>query len=88
MIVACLTFSPTLPFFEVTFLLEKCLPVFFQCCGAESREAEIKLPPGAEIKICGSGSFLFITDLKECYREKIRVPEEVFANYYNFNPNR
>jgi hypothetical protein len=37
---------------------------------AESREAEIKLPPGAEIKNCGSGSFLFITDLKKNFTEK------------------
>jgi hypothetical protein len=35
-----------------------------QCCGTESRGAEIKLPPGAgaEITNCGSGSFLFTTD--------------------------
>jgi hypothetical protein len=36
-----------------------------QCCGAEaqSRGAEIKLPPGA-------GSFLFIKGLKKFYRKK------------------
>jgi hypothetical protein len=44
-----------------------------QCCGAESRGAEIKLPPGAgaEITNCGSGSSsgsflnLFIKDLQK-----------------------
>ncbi len=38
-----------------------------QCCevGAVIRGAEIKLPPGAEITNCGSGSFLFTTDLKK-----------------------
>jgi hypothetical protein len=37
--------------------------------GAESRGAEIKLPPGAgaEITHLGSGSFLFTTDLKKFY---------------------
>jgi hypothetical protein len=64
-----------------------------QCCGAgagaDSRGAEIKLPPGAgaEITNFGSGSFLFTgtTDFKKFYR-KIMVPEEVFLNYYHFNP--
>ncbi len=44
-----------------------------QCCGtgAESRGAEIKLPPeaGAEITNCGFGAFLFTTDLKKFYRK-------------------
>jgi hypothetical protein len=41
----------------------------YQCCGAESRGAEIKLPPGAgaEITNRGSGSFLFSTDMKKLY---------------------
>jgi hypothetical protein len=45
------------------------------------------LPPGAgaEFTNCGSGSFLFTTDLKKLYR-KIMVTEEVFVNCYNFNP--
>ncbi len=58
--------------------------------GAESRGAENKLPPGAgagaEIATCGSGFFLFIKDLKKFYIEKIMIPNEVFVNYYNFNP--
>jgi hypothetical protein len=33
--------------------------------GAESRGAEIKMPPGTEITNCGSSSFLFKTDLKK-----------------------
>jgi hypothetical protein len=45
-----------------------------KCCGAgaESRGAEIKLPPvaGAEITHLGSGSFLFTTDMKKFYRTK------------------
>jgi hypothetical protein len=43
-----------------------------QCCGAgaDSRGAEIKLPPGAGITNCGSGSFLFKTNLK-FYRKKL-----------------
>jgi hypothetical protein len=61
--------------------------------GAESRGAEIKLPPGAgaEITNCGSGfrsssgSFLFIEDVNKCIK-KIMVAKEVFLNYYNFNP--
>jgi hypothetical protein len=55
--------------------------------GAESRGAEIKLPPGdgAEIRTCGSGSFLFTTDLKKFYR-KNQVAEEGFVNYYYFIP--
>jgi hypothetical protein len=58
----------------------------FQYCGAESQGAENKLPPraGAEIMICGSGSFLFIKD-KEILKKKIMVAKEVFVNY-NFNP--
>jgi hypothetical protein len=46
---------------------------------AESREAEIKFPPeaGAEITNCGSGSFLFFTDLRKFRRKKIMVAEEV-----------
>ncbi len=52
----------------------------YQCFGdgAESRGAEIKLPPGdgAGITYCGSGSssgsgyFLFIKDLMKMYRKK------------------
>jgi hypothetical protein len=45
-----------------------------QCCGTESRGAEIKLPPGAgaEITNCGSGSFfLFTTDFKKFYWKKM-----------------
>jgi hypothetical protein len=42
--------------------------------------------PKAEITNCGSGSFLFTTDLKKFYRKKILVAEEVFVNCYNFNP--
>ncbi len=40
-----------------------------QSCGAESRGAEIKLPPeaGAEITNCGPGS---IKDLEKFYRKK------------------
>jgi hypothetical protein len=40
--------------------------------GAESRGAEIKLPPGAgaEITNSGSGSILFLIDLKKFYRKK------------------
>jgi hypothetical protein len=42
--------------------------------GAESQEADIKLPAGAgaavKITICGSGSFLFIKDLKKFHRKK------------------
>ena len=63
-----------------------------QCCRAEGRGAEIKLPPGAggEIMNCGSGSnsgsFLFIKDLKQFYRKKIMVAKEVFVNYHDFNP--
>jgi hypothetical protein len=36
---------------------------------SRSREAEIKLPPGAgaEITNCGSSSFLFFKDLKKLY---------------------
>jgi hypothetical protein len=44
---------------------------------------------GAEIANCGSGassgSFLFTSDLKKCYK-KITIAEEVFVNCYNFNP--
>jgi hypothetical protein len=40
--------------------------------GALSRGAEIEMPPGAgaEITNCGSGSFLFITDLKKFIEKK------------------
>jgi hypothetical protein len=55
-----------------------------------NRRAEIKLPPGAgaEITNCGSGFFLFIKDLKKCYRKKTMVAKEVFCrvNSSNFNP--
>ncbi len=46
-----------------------------------SQGAEITLPPGAgaEIMNCGSGSFLFTTDLKKFYRKKIKSAEEVFV---------
>ncbi len=65
-----------------------------QCCGAgagaDSRGAEINLPPGAGAEITNfeSGSFLFTgtTGFKKFYRN-IMVPEEVFVNYYNFIPN-
>jgi hypothetical protein len=64
--------------------------VLIPCCGAvaERQRAEIKLPPGAGAEITkygsGSGSFLFTTDLKkELYREKIKINEEVFENWYN-----
>ncbi len=55
------------------------------CCGAESRGAKIKLPPGAgaEITNCGSGSFLFTTDFKKLYCKEM-VAEEAFVNCYNF----
>jgi hypothetical protein len=53
-----------------------------QCCGAgaESRGAEITLPTGAgaEIKNCGSGSYLFTTDSKKYYR--INHAEEIFGS--------
>jgi hypothetical protein len=64
--------------FWIKVFAECTVPVFpDQCCGAgaESRGAEIKLPPEAEAEItnCGSGSssgsFLFITDLKKFYRK-------------------
>ncbi len=59
-----------------------------QCCGAgaKSRGAGIKLAPGAgaEITNCGSGYFLFITDLKKFRRKKIMAAEEVIVNCYNF----
>jgi hypothetical protein len=51
----------------------------------QSPGAEIKLPLGAAIKICGSGSFLFTADLKNFYR-KIMVAEEVFGKCHNFYP--
>jgi hypothetical protein len=41
----------------------------------------LDLEPEPKVKICASGSFLFITDLK-----KIMVAEEVFVNCYNFIP--
>ncbi len=52
-----------------------------QCCGAgaESRGAEIKLPPGAGAEITnwgpgsGFGSFLFTTDLKKFYRKTKKI---------------
>jgi hypothetical protein len=64
---------------------------FNQCCGAGavSRGAKIKLPSraGAGITNCSSGSFLFIKDLKKFYGKKSwMLFEEVFVNYYNFNP--
>jgi hypothetical protein len=68
----------TLPFFQAHFFVVGKVSCFFQFCGAESRAGA---GVGAEIKNCGSGaapSFLFITEM---------VPEEVFANYYNFDPN-
>jgi hypothetical protein len=61
---------------------------FSQRCGAgaESRGAEIKLPPGAgaEITNCGSGSgfssgsgsFLVIKDSKKFYRKKSWLQEK------------
>ncbi len=59
-----------------------------QCCGAESRGAEIKLPPVAGVKIThwGSGSFLFTTDLKKVDR-KNHVCWRSFWKLllYNFN---
>ncbi len=50
--------------------------------------AEIRLLPGAEAEImnCGSGSFLFTTDLKTFYRKKIMAAEEVSVNCYIFYP--
>jgi hypothetical protein len=70
-------------------ILPTCVISLYQYCGAgaESRRAEIKLPPraGAEMTNCGSGFFQFIKDLKKFYR-KIIVANEVFVNYYNFNP--
>jgi hypothetical protein len=53
-----------------------------QCCGAEKPKAEIKLTPGAgaEITNCGSGSgsFLFIKDLKKFYRKKSWLQKRFF----------
>jgi hypothetical protein len=49
-------------------------------------ETEIKLTAGAEITNCGSGSFLFTTELKKFYITKVMVAEEVLGNCYNFNP--
>jgi hypothetical protein len=39
---------------------------------SRSQGAEIELPPGAgaEIINCGSGSFLFVTDVKKFYTKK------------------
>ncbi len=55
---------------------------------SRSRGVEIRLHPGAgaEIINCGSGSFLFITDLKKFYTKKIMVSVEVFVNCNDFNP--
>ncbi len=59
-----------------------------QCwgAGAEGRGAEIKLPPGpgAEITNCVFGSFLFIRDLKNFYRTKVTVADEVFCKLLPF----
>jgi hypothetical protein len=55
-----------------------------------SQGAEIKFSPrhGAKITNCGSGSgsFLFIKDVKKFYRKKIMTAKDVFVNCYNFNP--
>jgi hypothetical protein len=53
---------------------------------SRSRGAEIKFPPGAGAETknfaapaSGSGSLLFIKDLKKFFRKKIMVAEEVFC---------
>ncbi len=59
-----------------------------QCCGAgaESRGAEIKLPPEAraEITNCGSGSILFTTDLKKFFMEHNHGCGRSFWKLHNF----
>jgi hypothetical protein len=51
---------------------------------AEEQKLSCLLEPEPKLQNCGSGSFLFIKDLKKFYRKKSWLQKEFVVNYHSF----